>query len=97
MTAKKTPSRKCIGCDEMKDKPSLLRIVRSAEGEISFDPTGKKAGRGAYICTESACLQKAKKTRRLERSFSAKISDEVYAELEKRLDELKTNHGGACN
>ena len=70
--------RMCLGCNEMKPKKELVRIVKSAEGEVSLDLTGKKSGRGAYICRDAECLNKARKARRLERSFSCKISDEIY-------------------
>jgi len=82
---KKVPLRMCVGCGEMKDKRDLTRIVKSKEGEISLDPTGKKSGRGAYICPSSECLKKARKSRRIEKSFAAKIPDEVYDALEKEL------------
>ncbi len=79
---KKIPLRQCVACREMKPKSELVRIVRSAEGEISLDPIGKKPGRGAYICREGDCLARAKKIRALERAFSAKIPDEVFERLE---------------
>lgn len=85
MAAKKTPLRMCTGCGEMKPKKELLRIVRSKEGEVSVDPTGKKAGRGAYICPDAACFAKMRKSRRLERAFGAKIDDDIYDELEAAL------------
>ena len=66
---KKVPQRKCVGCGEMKDKKSLLRIVRSPEGEISLDLTGKKSGRGAYVCRSRECIKKAVKEKRLERAL----------------------------
>ncbi len=78
---KKIPQRKCVGCNEMKDKKSLLRIVRSPEGEISLDLTGKKNGRGAYVCTDKACITKAVKEKRLERALEKSISEEVYQKL----------------
>lgn len=78
MKTKKIPMRMCLGCNEMKPKKELVRIVKSAEGEVSLDLTGKKSGRGAYICRDAECLNKARKARRLERSFSCKISDEIY-------------------
>ena len=67
MQQKKIPMRKCIGCNESKSKKELVRIVRSPEGEISVDTTGKKNGRGAYICNDAECLRKARKSKRLER------------------------------
>ena len=87
MKSAKIPSRMCVGCGEMKPKGELVRIVKSAEGEITLDKTGKKNGRGAYICNSAACLQKAIKARRLEKSFSGAVPAEVYALLEKELSE----------
>lgn len=84
---KKIPMRTCLGCGEMKPKKELIRVVKSAEGEISLDRTGKKNGRGAYICPSRECLEKAKKARRLEKSFSCKIEDGVYSALESELEE----------
>lgn len=85
MKTKKIPMRMCIGCGEMKPKKELIRIVKSKEGEISLDLTGKKSGRGAYICGVTKCLQKARKSRKLERSFSCQISDEIYDAMESEL------------
>ncbi|MBQ8107607.1 MAG: YlxR family protein [Ruminococcus sp.] len=86
MKVKKIPMRMCLGCNEMKPKKELVRVVRSKEGEISLDLTGKKAGRGAYICKDAQCLRKARKARRLEKSFSCAISDEIYAAMEGELE-----------
>ena len=83
---KKIPLRKCLGCNESKSKKELIRVVRSGEGEISLDTTGKKPGRGAYICPNKKCLQAARKAKRLERAFQAQIPDDVYAALEEALD-----------
>lgn len=83
---KKIPQRKCVGCNEMKDKKALLRIVRSPEGEISLDLTGKKNGRGAYVCPDKACITKAVKEKRLERALEKSISDEVYNKLLEDFD-----------
>lgn len=77
--------RKCTGCNEMKPKRELVRVVKNKEGEISLDLTGKKAGRGAYICRDVSCLQAARKNRGLERAFSCKIPAEVYDSMEKEL------------
>ncbi len=85
MKAKKIPMRMCIGCGEIKPKKELIRIVKSKEGEISLDLTGKKSGRGAYICRDLKCLQKARKFRKLERSFSCQISDEIYDGMEREF------------
>lgn len=92
MHQKKIPLRKCTGCCEMKEKKLLVRIVKAPEsdgvgGEISIDLTGKKNGRGAYICRNADCLAKAKKARRLEKAFSCKIPDEIYEQLAKELAE----------
>lgn len=78
MKQKKIPMRMCLGCGEMKPKKELIRAVKSPEGEISLDFTGKKSGRGAYICRSSECLEKARKGRRFEKSFSCKIDESVY-------------------
>ena len=82
---KKIPMRMCTGCGEMKPKRELVRVVKSLEGEISLDLTGKKPGRGAYVCHDVECLKKARKARRLERVFSSQIPDEVYDMMEKEL------------
>ncbi len=81
MKVKKVPQRKCVGCNEMKDKKELIRIVRSPEGEISLDLTGRKNGRGAYVCPNEECIIKAVKEKRLERALEKAISDEVYQKL----------------
>ena len=86
---KKVPLRKCLGCDEMIGKKGAVRIVRSKEGELSVDPTGKKAGRGAYICRSRECLELAKKGRKLERGLKCAIPDEIYEILEKELSSDK--------
>ncbi len=85
---KKVPLRKCLGCDEMIGKKGLLRIVRNKEGEISLDLTGKKSGRGAYICKDAECFALAKKKRSLERSLKCRIPDEVYEQLEQEIKKL---------
>ena len=74
---KRVPLRKCTGCGEMKPKKDLVRVVKSPEGEISLDLTGRKPGRGAYVCRSAACLQAARKARRLERAFACAITAEV--------------------
>ncbi len=83
---KKIPMRQCMGCNEHKPKAELLRVVRSPEGETSLDFTGKKSGRGAYICREVGCLKKARKSRRLERVLECSISEEVYDAMERELE-----------
>lgn len=85
MQAKRIPLRKCTGCGEMKPKKELVRVVKSPEGEISLDPTGKKPGRGAYVCRSLSCLQSARKMRRLEKAFSCQIPSQVYDQLEEEL------------
>ncbi len=83
--ARKVPLRKCAGCHEMKDKGQLIRVVRTKEGDISIDRTGKKNGRGAYICPLSECLEKAIKNKGLERSFKVNIPSDVYDALKEEL------------
>ena len=78
---KKIPLRQCLGCREMKPKKELLRVVRSAEGEISLDLRGKANGRGAYVCPNSACLKKAIKAKALSRAFDTEIPQEIYDAL----------------
>ena len=85
MQQKRVPLRKCTGCGEMKPKKELVRIVKEPEGAILLDRTGKKAGRGAYICPDEACLIAARKARRLEKAFSCQIPDAVYVQLEEAL------------
>ena len=85
MKPKKVPMRMCVGCREMKPKKELLRVVRSPEGEVSFDLTGRKSGRGAYICADEACLARAIKQKQLERAFSAPISEEVRQQLTSQI------------
>ena len=86
MKTRKIPMRMCVGCREMKEKRALLRIVKSAEGEICFDPAGKKPGRGAYICRSKECLEKAVRQRQLERALEHKIEEAVYARLMEEID-----------
>lgn len=83
---KKIPMRQCMGCNEHKPKLELLRVVRSPEGETSLDFTGKKSGRGAYVCKDVKCLQKARKSRRLERALECEISEGVYDRMEQELE-----------
>lgn len=78
---KNLPQRTCIGCNCQKDKKELIRIVKNKEGIISIDKTGKAQGRGAYICNNEECLEKAIKTKRLERAFGMQISNEIYEKL----------------
>jgi hypothetical protein len=86
MKPKKIPMRMCLGCNEMKPKKELLRVVKSPEGEISLDFVGKKNGRGAYICRDINCYEQARKSRRFEKTFSCKIDESVY---EVMADELR--------
>ncbi|MBP3328541.1 MAG: YlxR family protein [Clostridia bacterium] len=85
MQPKKIPMRKCTGCGEMKPKKELVRVVKSPEGEISLDLTGKKNGRGAYVCKDAACLKKAQKAKRIERAFDCAIPDEIFEKMEQEL------------
>ncbi len=78
---KKIPQRSCIGCNEKKDKKNLIRIVKNRNNDIEIDRTGKKQGRGAYICDNIDCLNKAIKSKKLERNFEVKIDEEVYEKL----------------
>lgn len=82
---KKLPVRRCVGCNTQKPKKELVRIVRSPEGEVSVDLTGKKSGRGAYLCASAACLAKARKAKRLERAFGVPVPDEVFTRLTEEL------------
>lgn len=88
--AKKIPLRQCVGCGEMKGKKDMMRVLKTAENEICLDATGKKNGRGAYICRSRECLRLARKNRGLERSFKMSIPNEVYDTLEKEFDDLET-------
>ncbi len=89
MKERKLPQRKCVGCMTVKDKRDLVRIVKNADGEIFVDPSGKKDGRGAYICKSSDCLEQARKRNRLEYAFKCKISPDVYDVLEKELNNIE--------
>ena len=100
MKQKKIPLRKCTGCNEMKEKRQLVRVVKAPDetdengqvikpGGISVDLTGKKSGRGAYVCKNADCLAKARKARRFEKAFSCKIPDDVYDRLEQELSKAE--------
>lgn len=91
MNNRKVPTRKCIGCGEQKEKRDLVRIVRTKEGEITIDATGKKNGRGAYICKSNDCLAKAVRSKGLERSFKMAIPEEIYEQLEKEMKEIESD------
>lgn len=87
--SKKIPQRQCVGCREMKDKNQCLRIVKSSENKIEIDLTGKKNGRGAYLCKSKECMEKALKNNGLERSFHVAIPDEIKSELLKEMDHIE--------
>lgn len=88
MKQKKIPMRRCNGCNEQKPKNELVRVVKSSDGNIALDLTGKMSGRGAYICNSIDCLSKAKKSRRIDRVFETAIPDSVWAQME---ETIKTN------
>ena len=88
MSMKKVPLRQCIGCQEMKSKKEMIRVIKTAEDEIMLDATGRKNGRGAYLCPSMECLKKEVKGKGLERSFKMAIPKEVYETLEKEMEEL---------
>ncbi len=85
--AKKIPMRQCVGCGEMKSKKEMLRVLRGEDGSIVLDATGRKNGRGAYLCTNRACLDRAIKNKGLERSFKMRIPHEIYENLKKEFEE----------
>lgn len=86
---RKIPMRQCIGCNEMKSKKEMIRVIKTSEDEILLDTTGKKNGRGAYLCFSDECLEKAVKNRGLERSLKLKIPNEIYENLKKELNNLE--------
>ncbi len=86
---KKIPLRQCLGCNEHKPKKELLRVVRTPEGEVVLDFTGKKSGRGAYICYSAKCLKKARKSRRIESNLEIGIPEEIYDKMESELEEYE--------
>ncbi|MCI6044675.1 YlxR family protein [bacterium] len=87
---KKVPLRKCIGCNEMKNKKEMIRVLKTTDDEIVLDATGKKNGRGAYLCFSKECLKNAMKNRGLERSLKMPIPQEVYESLERELDTIES-------
>jgi len=91
MKPKKIPMRMCVGCREMKDKKTLIRVVRSPEGEVSMDQTGKKAGRGAYVCRDQECLKRAIKQHQLERQLQVTLTEEVAEWLKQEMTRLKAD------
>lgn len=86
MQKKKIPLRKCTGCGEMKPKKELVRVVKTPDGQVMIDLTGRLNGRGAYICPNAGCLKIARKSKRIERSFEMQIPDEVYNKMEEELN-----------
>ena len=88
MKTKKNPLRMCLGCNEMKLKKELIRVVKNKEGEYAVDLTGKMNGRGAYICKNAECFTKAKKAKRFERKFEGAIPDEIYLRLKEEIEKL---------
>ena len=93
MKENKVPMRMCVGCREMKPKKELLRVVRSPEGSLSVDATGRKPGRGAYVCRSAECLKKAIRQKQLERAFECALQDEVKEALMRELQALEENGG----
>ena len=87
MKPRKIPMRQCLGCNEHKPKKELLRVLRTPEGEITLDFTGKKSGRGAYICYDIKCLRKARKSKRIDKSLETAIPEEIYDKMESELEE----------
>lgn len=85
MAEKKIPLRKCTGCGESRGKKELIRVIKTPEGEICLDETGRKNGRGAYLCKNNECFKKVKKTKGLDRSFKMAVPAEVYDLLEKEF------------
>ena len=88
MSMKKVPLRQCIGCGEMKSKKEMIRVIKTADEEILLDATGRKNGRGAYLCPSMECMKKAVKSKGLERSFKMAIPKEVYDALDKEREAL---------
>ena len=88
VSTKKVPLRQCIGCGEMKSKKEMVRILKTESGEIVLDATGRKNGRGAYLCPSMDCFHKAVKGRGIERSFKMAVPKEVYAALEKEMEQI---------
>ena len=86
---KKIPMRQCIGCGEMKGKKEMMRVIKTAEDDICLDVTGKKNGRGAYLCISKECLQKARKNKGLERSFKMSIPEAIYDTLDKEFEAIE--------
>ena len=89
MKEKKVPMRMCVGCREMKPKKELLRVVKSPEGVVSIDTTGRKPGRGAYLCRSADCMKRAIKQKQLERAFECPLGEETHASLLQALNDLE--------
>ncbi|MBQ9326708.1 MAG: YlxR family protein [Clostridia bacterium] len=94
MKTKKIPMRMCVGCREMKPKKELIRVVRSPEGSVSIDPTGKKSGRGAYVCRQGDCLQRAIRQKQLERQLETSLGEETAAQLQQTLEQVRLEETG---
>ena len=88
MKPRKIPMRMCVGCREMKEKKLLIRVVRDPEGAVSLDPTGKKSGRGAYVCRQPECLKRAIKQKQLERQLETSLTEEVAEALRAEMEKL---------
>ena len=88
MRPRKIPMRMCVGCREMKEKRELIRIVRTPDGETLIDPTGKKSGRGAYVCRNSECLKRAIRQKQLERQLQVSLTEEVNMALMEEMARL---------
>ena len=86
---KKIPMRQCLGCNEHKPKVELMRVVRTVDGETVLDLTGKKSGRGAYVCRSISCFRKARRSKRLEKNLDCPISDEVYDRMESEISQYE--------
>ncbi len=86
---KKLPQRTCLGCQRVRPKREMLRIVRTSEGKVEFDPTGKKAGRGAYVCPDNDCLRQMAKKKRLGKALGVEPSPDLISELERYLEEIE--------
>lgn len=87
---RKIPVRQCLGCNEHKPKKEMIRVLRTPEGEIVLDLTGKKSGRGAYVCPSLSCFKKARKSKRIESVLECKIPEEIYDEMEKNISESES-------
>ena len=88
MTNKKVPMRQCVGCREMKAKRELIRVIKTSDNQVLVDATGKKNGRGAYLCPRRECLEKAVKNKGLERSLKTAVPKEIYQDFEKEMEQL---------